>query len=236
MICDLCVSLISPPNSTLCPASPSLGWVAWVSLPHLLDRLRGHRYYVQLRLPLPLLGSLRFWLASQYLCRPPFVLCSLRLAGGNGSTRSRLALCFSGWPSWSGCSPTRSWRFSQVPRLPLYAHAPLAVSGGVGMFAITHPDSRLPVAQNCRLSPLPSRVIHAFPMDHNYTQSEIGNAAYAFTTPGFIHTLLDMHAGSLQAGGLFPPGGTWPVSRPHPLGNINQFYGVLSDPKVLGLT
>ena len=66
--------------------------------------------------------------------------------------------------------------------------------------------------------------------------SEIGNAAYAFTTPGFEHTLLDMHAGSLQAGWLFPLGGTWPVSRPHPLGNINQFYGFLAESKVLDLT
>ncbi len=29
--------------------------------------------------------------------------------------------------------------------------------------------------------------------------SEFSDAAYAFTTPGFIHTLLAMHAGSFQA-------------------------------------
>ncbi len=35
MIGDFCVSLIFLSDKTLCPASPSLGWVAWVSLPHL---------------------------------------------------------------------------------------------------------------------------------------------------------------------------------------------------------
>ena len=73
-------------------------------------------------------------------------------------------------------------------------------------------------------------------MDHTLHFSEIGNAAYAFTTPGSEHTLLDMHAGSLQAGWLLPLGETWPVSRPHPLGNINQFYGVRSESEVLDLT
>jgi hypothetical protein len=57
---DFCVSLISPPGKTLCPASPSLQWVAWVSLPHLPNRYRGHRYYAPLRLPLLRLRSLRF--------------------------------------------------------------------------------------------------------------------------------------------------------------------------------
>ena len=146
MICDFRVSLISPPSSTLCPASPSLGWVAWVSLPHLLDRLRGLRYYVQLRLPLHLLGSLRLSLASRYLCWPPFGLCSSRLVGRVGSPRLRLAICCTGSPYLSGCSPTRSWRFSQVPRLPLYAHAPLAVSGGVR--DVCHNTSRIHAFQS----------------------------------------------------------------------------------------
>ncbi len=35
MIGDFCVSLIFLSDKTLCPASPSLQWVAWVSLPHL---------------------------------------------------------------------------------------------------------------------------------------------------------------------------------------------------------
>ena len=35
MVGDLCVSPIVPSNETLCPALPSLQWVAWASLPHL---------------------------------------------------------------------------------------------------------------------------------------------------------------------------------------------------------
>ena len=66
--------------------------------------------------------------------------------------------------------------------------------------------------------------------------SEIGHAAYAFTTPGFEHTLLDMPAGSLQTRRLLSPGGNWAVARLHPLGNINQFHGFLSDPEVPSLT
>ena len=37
MICDFCVALFFPPDKTLRPASPSLLWVPWVSVPPLLD-------------------------------------------------------------------------------------------------------------------------------------------------------------------------------------------------------
>ena len=53
MVCDFCVSPIVPTRETLCPASPSLQWVAWASLPHLTVQLSTteHRYYDPLRLP-----------------------------------------------------------------------------------------------------------------------------------------------------------------------------------------
>ena len=35
MVGDLCVSPIVPSKETLCPASPSLQWVPWASVPHL---------------------------------------------------------------------------------------------------------------------------------------------------------------------------------------------------------
>jgi hypothetical protein len=59
MGCDLEVSSIFPSSRTLYPTSPSLRWVAWVSLPHL------PRYYCpsdgrRLRLPLALLDALCF--------------------------------------------------------------------------------------------------------------------------------------------------------------------------------
>ena len=53
MVCDLWVSPIIPSVKTLCLASPSLQWVAWTSLPHLLDQIlySDLRYYDPLRLP-----------------------------------------------------------------------------------------------------------------------------------------------------------------------------------------
>ena len=69
MVGDLEVSPIYPPSRTVCPASPSLQWVAWASLPHLL------RYCAPLRLPAVPLGSLRFrslpnTLSASSLCVP----------------------------------------------------------------------------------------------------------------------------------------------------------------------
>ena len=37
MVGDLGVSPIVPSRKTLCPASPSLQWVPWASVPHLPD-------------------------------------------------------------------------------------------------------------------------------------------------------------------------------------------------------
>jgi len=65
----------------LCPASPSLQWIPWVSVLHLhgLPKYFGHRYYDPLRLPFLLLGSLRFRLASRYLACSLLTSCSRRL-------------------------------------------------------------------------------------------------------------------------------------------------------------
>ncbi len=38
-VCDLKVSPIFPPRWTLCPASPSLKWVPWTSVPHPIDQV-----------------------------------------------------------------------------------------------------------------------------------------------------------------------------------------------------
>jgi len=64
MGCDLEVSSIFPSSRTLCPTSPSLRWVAWVSLPHF------HRYYARLRLPVVLLDALRSRLVIDTLFVP----------------------------------------------------------------------------------------------------------------------------------------------------------------------
>ncbi len=74
MICHFWVSLIFLSDASLCPASPSLQWVDWVSLPHPLGLIGFDlRYYDPLRLLLHLLGLLRFSLASRYLACLPFV-------------------------------------------------------------------------------------------------------------------------------------------------------------------
>ncbi len=133
----------------------------------------------------------------------------------------RLACLYTGRHG-SGSFITRSWRSSQVPRLPLYAHAPFYVSGGAPV--VCHNTSGAYAFQ-------PNETV-GFARHHNGLSllslgttiiqfSEIYSAAYALTTPGFTHTLLAMHAGSLQARWLFSPGGNWAVSLPHPLGNIN---------------
>ena len=65
-VCGLRVPPVVPPSKTPHPASPSLQWVAWASLPHLPARkpISEHRYYDQLRLPNVHPGFVRFWLSA----------------------------------------------------------------------------------------------------------------------------------------------------------------------------
>ncbi len=76
---DLNVSPVGPFSETLCPASPSLQWVLWASVPHLPGQdinTLDHRYYDPLRLPNARLGVVRSSLsAPDTLYRP-----SLRLS------------------------------------------------------------------------------------------------------------------------------------------------------------
>ena len=66
--------------------------------------------------------------------------------------------------------------------------------------------------------------------------SQLCHAAYTLATPGFTHTLTDMHAGSLRLWRLTSTGGTCTTTRTHPLCNISQFHNILADSKALGLT
>ena len=63
------------PAGMLCPTSPSLPWVAWVSLPHV------PWYYTTLRLPPALLGVLRLSLVPRYLACFPRSWCPCRARG-----------------------------------------------------------------------------------------------------------------------------------------------------------
>ena len=81
MVSDLEVSPIYPPIGTVCPASPSLPWVPWASVPHL------PRYCAPLRLPSIRLGSLRVrslpnTLSASSLCVP----CGSFMGGSSPST------------------------------------------------------------------------------------------------------------------------------------------------------
>ncbi len=125
----------------------------------------GRRYYDRLRLPLHLLGSLRFRSIPDTL-RAPVGSCSSRLAGGLGVARptpgcSCIPVCR------SRSSTARSWRFSQVPRLPLCVHAPLADPGGV--LVVCHITTRSHAFQQPQTVgfPHPKTGYPCFPMDHN---------------------------------------------------------------------
>jgi hypothetical protein len=69
MVGGLKVPPIGPCSRTLYPASPSLQWVPWVSVPHLLRLNLGSssRYYAPLRLPTAPLVVLRLSLVPRYL-------------------------------------------------------------------------------------------------------------------------------------------------------------------------
>ena len=91
----------------------------------------------------------------------------------------------------------------------------------------------LPSVRQRRLSPalagLSSRTT-------NIQFSGLSHAACTLATPGFTHTLLDMHAGSLQIRRLTFSGENRAVSYPYSLGNIIQFHKLLFDPMDLNLT
>ena len=111
------------PTGTLCPTSPSLPGVAWVSLPHF------PRYYAPLRLPPAPLGVLRLSLVPRYLACVHGSWSPLRARGLVEAPRPRQGL-------WSPGPPVREWHqgdrwLSHVPAFPLCRHAPLADPGGV---------------------------------------------------------------------------------------------------------
>ena len=144
---------------------PSVGRLGLASPPSRpLSYCLGLRYYDPLRLPLHLPGSLRSALASRYLaCLPWFV--SRTADGDLLSTPSLLLfrLLLSDALSRGVDGPL------EFPGFP-FVHMPRSQSPVVSCRLPCHGlDACLPEAQTCRLSPLPQWVIHAFPMDHNYT-------------------------------------------------------------------
>jgi hypothetical protein len=94
MVGDLEVSPICPPSRTVCPASPSLPWVPWASVPHL------PRSRAPLRLPALPLGSLRVRSLPNTLSAPSLcVPCGSCMAGSSPCTPGLLV---NRYPSSSG--------------------------------------------------------------------------------------------------------------------------------------
>jgi hypothetical protein len=110
MVGDLEVSPIYPPSQTVCPASPSLQWVPWASVPHL------PRYCAPLRLPAVHLGSLRFrslpnTLSASSVCVPCGSL-------GVGSAPPTPGLLVSRYPCSSGTVDKETDGSPKFPSFP----------------------------------------------------------------------------------------------------------------------
>ena len=117
----------------------------------------------------------------------PIQFVSSRFACRLGTARSRLALWYTGSPYFSGCSLTRRWRSSRVPRLPLCVHAPLFDSGGV--LSTCPIASRTDVFRGDKTVGFPQLTTGLSIRTTTIRFSELNNAAYTLALPGFIHTL-----------------------------------------------
>jgi hypothetical protein len=118
---------------------------------------------------------------------PPFGSCPSRLASRLGTARSRLALGYTGSPYCSGCSLTRRWRSSRVPRLPLCVHAPLPDSGGV--LSARPIASRTLAFRRAKTVGFPQLCTGLSFRTTTIRFSELNNAACTLAIPGFAHTL-----------------------------------------------
>ena len=179
----------------LCSTAPSLPWVAWASLPHL------PWYYAPLRLPpCPSRGP-SLVARSPIPCLLPCVrgvpIGLVARAEAPGHARAF------GHPvphSSGNCRQGDRW-LSQVPKFPLWRHAPLSDPGGV-----------LRTRQNApRTAAFRSLETVGFPLDTSLRDilwtttilfSGLNHAAYLLATPGFVRPLAGRHAGSLLTGWL----------------------------------
>ena len=230
MVGDLEVPPIFPPSRTLCPASPSLGWVPWASVPHL------HRYYAPLRLPTAHLEVLRSSLVPRYpglhrLVRVP--LPARRWA--RRKTLPTPGPLFSRWPITSGISGGRQSALPSSRVAPVSACPALRPRWCPKDIAIT-PPRLLPSGIN-KPSAFPLWLPRAvIPM----TTTTLFRGSITRPAPSLrpaSHTpLLEMHAdftADLLAG--LWSGGTRSISKPHPLGNNSEFPPASRESQRLGL-
>jgi hypothetical protein len=199
----------------LCPTSPSLPWVAWVSLPHF------PRSYATLRLPPAPLGVLHWSLVPRYLaCVSPCVVSP------QGSWSGRSAQSPPGPLVTRSPSPgiaSRSQGALPRSRVPPVKACPALRP----RWCPAHAPSR---AQDCCL---PAHAHRRLPTTLHI--SGLNNTAYLLAPPGSVRPFTGRHAGWLLTCWLdLSQGGIEPHSA-HPLGNINQFHGFSPSSKVSGL-
>jgi len=160
MVGELEVSPIFPPSRTVCPASPSLPWVPWASVPPL------PRYYAPLRLPPVPLGSLRLrslphTLAASSLCVP----CgSLR----DGSFPSTPGLLVNRYPSSSGRADQETGGSPQFPSSPCDARLRSPQTPVVSC-SPRHCGSRLAACHSRQSVGFLPGFDGDYPTDHDYT-------------------------------------------------------------------
>lgn len=160
MVGELEVSPICPPSRTVCPASPSLQWVAWASLPHL------PRYCAPLRLPPIPLRSLR--LRSLPNTLPASSVCVPYGSFMGGSLPSTPGLLVNRYPSSSG---SEDKEIGGSPKFPSFPSDDMLRSPQTPVVSCSpRPDASRIAAFHSRQSVgfLPG--FHEdYPVDHDYT-------------------------------------------------------------------
>ena len=215
---------IGPCRRTLYPASPSLQWVPWVSVPHLLRMNRAassSRYSVPLRLPSAPLVVLRLALVPRY--RACFLRFRVSVAGSlDGGSGPPSARAFGRPLPHAGTVTRRQGALPRSRATPLPACPALRPRWCPRRSPKRVWDCCLPATGNRRLSPLYR--LERYPTGHHATHF----GAPSRRLPARSLQLRPPMAGRARGVRYRPAGSAfvgWDLSfRSHPLGNNNQFH------------
>ena len=160
MVGELEISPICPSLRSVCPASPSLQWVPWASVPHL------PRYCAPLRLPaIPLeslrLRSLRNTLFASSLCVPHGSFMA-------GSSPSTPGLLVSRYPCSSGSADKETTGSPKFPSSPSDAMPRSQTPVGSRSLAIPR-AGLLPSARSTASALAVQLTLCSYPTVHDYT-------------------------------------------------------------------